>query len=151
MITSKFILEKLGEEYFNAKNVSGNLVTVYMNPSVDEFKELEKLSRKSGGTNVLRFVADGKNQKMYVWDAYNARHVDIRSSLLHLPANFDATPHTIDGYLEVSGGKAKMFAWEDIQEYIIMKNKHNKKLDDYFSKVFFTYKWTWLDKYDRYV
>lgn len=85
-------------------------------------------------------------QKIYVWDAYNARHVDIRT-LLRLPADFDATPNIIDGYLEVSNGKAKMFAWEDIQFYIATyNNKKSKKLDSYFLRVF-NYKWTWLDKY----
>lgn len=145
MITSKRILQ-LVEDYFDSKNVAGQLVTVFENPAKSEFRELERESRKSGGGNILRFIADGNSKKMYVWDAYNARHVDVRK-MLNLPPNFEDTPSILDGYLEVSGGSAKMFAWEDIQFYLAMyKNKKSKKLDSYFSKVFM-YRWTWMDKY----
>ena len=145
LITSKQIINQI-EQYSDSKNVKGQLVTIYENPTLDEFKDLERSSRQSGGGNVLRCIANAKTQTVYVWDAYNARHVDIRS-LLHFPTDFESTPYIIDAYLDVSGGHARMFAWEDIQFYIAAyKNKKSKKLDQYFLQVF-GYKWTWLDRY----
>lgn len=145
MITSKFIINVF-EKYFDSKNVAGRLVTIFENPDKSEFKELEQAARKSGGDNILRFIADGKNQKMYVWDAYNARHADVRQ-VLRLPPDFENSPGVLDGYLDVSTIPVKMFAWEDIQYYIIMyKNKKSKKLNSYFSNLF-TYNWSWLDRY----
>lgn len=146
MITSRQILS-LSEDYFDSKNVNGQLVTIFENPSASEFRELERDSRKSGGGNVLRCIADAKTQKVYVWDAYNARHVDIRTSVLHLPASYDQSPNTIDAYVEVSGGKAKMFAWEDLQFYLVKyKTQKSAKLDRHFATVF-SNRWTWLDRY----
>lgn len=145
MISSKQILG-VSEEYLLTKNFNGKEFVLYLNPSRDEFKEMVRHSRNLGGDNVCRFVADGRTKKMYSCNAFQVRHADIRK-LVGLPENFESTPFTIDGYVSVdSSGKAVMFAWEDFQMYIGMKNKHSKKMNEYFSKVF-SYDWKWLDRY----
>ena len=114
MITANTITHLLTEEYYLTKNLKGKEFILYKNPDRSEFQAMLAQSRRLGGDNTLRFVANGRTREMFACNAYQVRHVEIRS-MVGLPPQYEATPYTIDGYLSAnSTGKAEMFAWEDL-------------------------------------
>lgn len=108
MITANQIV-KLSEEWFcNVKN--GNIsASVFVNPGSSDIMEIYKTAVSSNrpGLPSIRFIADSKSQKVYVWDAYYAYHDDVAKVLGFSRPNeyLDEPSFVYDGYGVISQGK----------------------------------------------
>ena len=146
MITSNQITVLL-EKYLDSENVAGRLVTIFENPSSDEFKELKDQSKTSSDKTLLRFIANFKTKKVYVWDAYLANHNDIRLAL-RFHQDIEITPFIINGFLEIVDSGVSMCSWEDFESYMVYGKKRSKTFNYYFNTIF-SYDWKWLDQYAK--
>jgi hypothetical protein len=141
MITSKQIIE-LVEIYSTGFKVRSTFVSVYENPTKSEIQEIISSTKKSQGESYLlsslnlpvRFIADGRNQKIYMWDAYFSEHIKVLK-LLGLPTS--RTPYVMTGGCEITGSGLKI-AWD---------NRPEKKEDPDFCKKSSSYGWEWLGNY----
>lgn len=136
MITSSQILS-IVEEYFNSFNVNGRLLKIFVNPTSDDLKEL-KAKR-------VRFIADNKIKKVYIWDGYFAIHNSVVPKLGY--------PEQVGLNLfcgEAVVGTSKLFLSDaDFVDYIVIKfeklNLTQKEIE--IIKFNLNQDWTWLDKY----
>lgn len=139
MITSKVISDKL-EEYAFMKRVRGQLVEVYLNPTMTEL-----LFIKSPKTNMIRFTANALNQKVYAWDASKAIHYDILSELGN--EYIDTRPNIIGGTATLKGNKFLMNGWDNFHHVMSVMDTSNKGNAIQFLTKLFNFNWKWLDKY----
>jgi hypothetical protein len=103
MITSNQIIT-LSEEWVKSVITPGDeKCDVYENPGSTDIKELYQL-----GNNLIRYVADAKSQRVYVWSAMLALHDTVRVSLglgHSGPNAYKDTPYVIEGFGQISGSK----------------------------------------------
>ena len=59
----------LNEKYFGRCNIRKHSFGIFVNPSNKEMKDID--------SEELRFTADSKTKKVYVWDANEAIHNDV--------------------------------------------------------------------------
>ena len=137
MITSKYII-KLSEEYFNTKNIRGFDVVIYKNPTLDEIKSLRAVN--SG----VRFIADAKSKKVYVWDANKSIHNDIFSSLVSWGAiSWDNMDYYINGIASVfDSGRMTFTVWD----FANRPGEINSEVRNYVITIM-NQDWAWLDRY----
>jgi hypothetical protein len=144
MIISKQIIT-LTEKYLTSKRVhtfnGDRELVLYVNPDTSERQDIilsAKKSQKGGAGPYVRFIADAKAKKVYVWDAYEGDHVTGRN-LVGLPAtNQSKTPWLLYGTGEPAGGyKLKFVAWDSKPLYSEYK----------FYFAFLDYDWSWLSPY----
>lgn len=136
MITSTQIL-RLSEEYFNSFNINGYLLKVFVNPNSDDLRELK--------SKRIRFIADNKIKKVYVWNGYNAIHNSVVPKLGY--------PEQVGFNLfcgeAVVGSSISYLSDADFIDYIVIKfeklNLNQKEID--IVKFNLAQNWTWLDKY----
>lgn len=110
MITSKQIFSLL-ESYVTSGlcctvKVAGKLTEIkfpiYVNPGRSDLIELEKAARTDNRKlKELRFIADAKNKKFYVCDAYLGLHEKMLTALNLTNSNKDI----LGGIVTMSGGK----------------------------------------------
>lgn len=139
MITSKQILEK----FLSYKKISGldEPLSVFENPDTSERQDIifsAKKTQKGGSGPYIRIIADAKTQKVYAWDAFYAEHI-VGRSVAGFPSIDPAkTPWILYGTCKPIGGyKFELVEWDSKPSY-----KNFKFFSDFFS-----YNWTWLDKY----
>lgn len=140
MITSKHISE-ISEEYLTTKNIRNVDVVFYKNPTPSELKSY---CLKGLGT-MIRFVADGEHQVVYVWDAYAEIHA-LGRNVLGFNPDPKKTPDLLNGSAEVSSsGLATMKDWTFEYEQMAkeINNQENKK---FFNKMM-SHTWSWLERY----
>jgi hypothetical protein len=144
MITSKQIT-KITENFLLSKRVhtfnGDRELAIYENPDTSERQDIilsAKKSQKGGSGIYIRFIADAKSKKVYVWDAYEGDHVTGRN-LIGLPStNQSKTPWLLYGTGEpISGYKLKFVTWDSKPLYSEYKF--------YFD--FLSYNWDWLSSY----
>jgi hypothetical protein len=147
MITSKQILN-ISDEYFGAKNVAGSYTIIYDNPTTSDLKELNQNINPSNFQKTVRFIADYNTKKVYIWDAFNAHHMQMRPVLGY---NSDSLYDNalIDGYANLSGNKLPIDYWGDFDAWMVVNKANPKWIADIvpFLKRLFTLNWSWLDKY----
>jgi hypothetical protein len=111
------------DNYFTTRNVCGNDVVIYNNPT---YRELSSIAIND--TKEIRFLANALTQDIYAWNAFFAIHSDIVKAV-----NLDKERkklYVLHGHATVLDGITKVTS--------IMPNgiKWNK-----------LYAWSWLDKY----
>jgi hypothetical protein len=128
VITSKLIL-RICEKYLTRGSFEGIKLEIFENPTSSDFVSLAKAVKEETGRKLLaiRFVADARYQKVYIADAYNSIHQDIRDILKLPPAD---KPGLINGIATVSGNRAIM-----------------SELSSICPKEAVSSKWTWVNKY----
>lgn len=141
MITSNKIIFLL-EKYLTSKRMSGDReLIIYENPDTNELHDLIMLAKKSqkGGSGpYLRFIADTKNKKVYVWDSYEAEHTIGRSTIGLPSIDPIKTPWLLYGLCEpYSGYKLKLIEWPSKPPYS----------DTKFYTGLFNGDWNWLNRY----
>jgi hypothetical protein len=139
LLTAKKISE-ISEEYFSAKRVRANFVEVYVNPTQSEI-----ISACSKDSKRIRFTANAKNQKVFIWNAMNAIHYDMLPMLGQ--EYTDVYPNIIGGLAEVQGGKTVMVGWDNFHHIMdVMSSSSRSNAIEFLTKLF-SYNWSWLDKY----
>ena len=126
MITSKHILE-ISEKWSKTVKVWNARVPVYENPGSSDYLELHKDAKKDKRTlGYMRFVANSKDQKVYIWDDYLATHADVIKTLGISSKN----PWVLTGYIEIKGGSPEASEW------------WKDAIGDYSD-----YDWAWMSRY----
>jgi hypothetical protein len=149
VITSKQIIT-LSEEYWGAKNVAGNYTIIYSNPTTSDLTDLNITLNSGNSRRVVRFVANNENKTLYIWDAWNAHHTQMRP-VLGFNANSLTNSNWIDGYaILTKNNKLTFDDWSDFETDWMTINKSNPKwfaeIVPFLKKVF-SINWSWLDKY----
>lgn len=133
MLTSRQITRLL-ESYSGAGKSQGRYAEVFENPTMTDYLDLDKSARKQKRVlGRIRFIADAKNKKLYIADAYSCVHRDMLK-ILNLPSDFlsEVHPYVTYGEAILSGNKLKVnrslssssttsrdFNWAWIKEYFI--------------------------------
>jgi hypothetical protein len=150
LITSKQIINNL-EQYVDARKTSNGYVQIFSNPSKSELNTIVQHSKSSSSSKCLvRFIADAKNKKVYVWDAYLAIHDDGRK-ILNFSTNIMQTPYLVNGVAWIANGKMLGPSWVSTETVIKDSGsksnpKERMKCLDYLDQVF-SYNWDWLDQH----
>lgn len=84
----------LNEKFFSGFKQYGDEVEVFINPSSKEIKEIKDAS--SRGT--IRFFANMKEKKVYMWNGDNAIHQDVVDSGLSPTSGFDYDDYALSGH-----------------------------------------------------
>jgi hypothetical protein len=162
MITSKKIL-KISEEWFRSVKNGNITANVYINPGSSDITELYKSAALANrpGNPPVRFIADSKTQKVYVWDAYYAYHDDVAKILGFSRPNeyLDEPPFVYDGYGKISQGKLigndehgttsnldSLLGSLEGNDIRYFSDRQIKSRIDILRTVF-SYNWTFIDKY----
>lgn len=106
MITAKRVL-KLSEEWFKQlkRDYNNAPFDVYVNPGSSDFIDIYKKDKRTR----IRFLADNKTKKVYVWDAFLAIHPYVAKELgisFNLYSCHD--PNIITGEANISGSHASV-------------------------------------------
>lgn len=151
MITSKQILEI----YKSSKKVLSGELVIFENPTTKELREAAKWTVTSDfervpvsnlEPGVIRFLADAKAKKLYVWNAWLGTHDDGRRLLgFGSQDNYMKTPWLLDGMAFVTKSGVTSLDMVDFnlrQEVFFRGNRSSKFLPE-----FLKYNWTFIDKY----
>lgn len=68
-------IDKLCEKFLDATQRGGNTVEIFVNPSKRDIGYARKAEGAYSGN--IRFIADGDNKKMYIWNAALMLHADM--------------------------------------------------------------------------
>ena len=160
MITSRHIM-KIGEQWFSDVKNGNITASVYVNPGSSDIREIYKVAASSNkpGQPAIRFIADAKSKKVYVWDAYYAYHDDVSNLLGYNKPNeyLDEPPFVYDGYGKIVNGAIigndKHGTTQNI-DLILSSLNNNRYLSDRQVKEridilrpIFSYDWSFIDKY----
>lgn len=129
MITSKQIIQ-LSEDYDKLISIRGQKIPLYSNPTSSDLLELNKSIKNSD--KFIRFIADAKARKVYIWDGTLAIHSDVVTSLgLGNIAYVREQPNFLLGYCSIVSGK------------LILMNQHDsvEKLSSIIDALFGYYAW----------
>jgi hypothetical protein len=140
------------EEYFSSKKVPGGYLEIFENPTQSEVKEITKKHQEKRGIGEVRFTADAKLKKVYVWDSWVATHQEARN-VIGIKDPPEDTPYLLNGtaYVE-DNNKPKMMTWDDFNfniNAVPFKNTKPGNVAYEFLNSVFSYKWDWLEKYVR--
>jgi hypothetical protein len=139
------LLKYINEEYFMRVKNSNNSVEVFLNPSRKEFKEI------AANINSVRFIANKKTKKVYVWNTYEAIHSDMYKLIFKGDFQKETFERKIiPGIADVlSSGKSIMYSSDWLGDFfyrgeygLTIKDLENTKKD-----------FQWMNKYiniDRY-
>lgn len=150
MITSSQIL-KLYEDWEKTISYGNKPINIFVNPTSSDLIKLTKSI--SDSPKEVRFIADAKTQKVYVWDASLAIHNNVRPQLGFSHEILD-TSNIIDGTVGLSNGKLNMIE-DNLNDIPILINLLKQKsvsdsklvsIKNYLIKIFET-KWNWVGKY----
>lgn len=150
MITSKQINQVI-EQYVNAQKTPNGYVQVFSNPSQSELKSIVQNSKSSSSSKcMIRFIADARDRKVYIWDAYLAVHDDGRK-IIGFPTSIMQTPYLVNGLAWITNGKMIGPSWVSTETVIKDSGsksnpKERMKCLTYLDQVF-SYNWDWLDNY----
>lgn len=131
LLKSRKILSLL-ESYLASGKSQGRYTEIYENPTITDFQDLEKSAKKQKRLlGNIRFIADAKNHKFYVADAYSCVHRDMLK-ILNLPLNFltEAHPYVKYGEAVLRGNKLYGKSW--------LSSSFRTSQD---------FDWNWIDKY----
>jgi hypothetical protein len=103
MIKSNRIIE-ICEEWIKTVSGHGGRIDVFVNPSSSDYLEIYKGSKYQ----IIKFIADNKNKKVYVWNADTGIHRDVLSELGLMSQLQKYNPDILVGDGVLSNGKAKI-------------------------------------------
>lgn len=151
MITSKHIISTC-EGWVSSPVVRGTKIDVYENPGSGDYKELYKNTNRG----IVRFIADAKSKKVFVWDAYLATHFDVADKLKSEGKIGGSTYRDtlLRGQANLSGGSSKMtdtdtFGNMDALEKAVRSKQKLGILTDYFVRydIIFKTDWSFVSRY----
>ena len=135
-------IKYLKEEYLGITRDSklGDTWTYYVNPDSSDLKELGRSNMR------VRFIADNKNQKLYIWGALAANHFEgqdylIKQGFIEKPkknrVSFDS--NFLNGMGDIKGNKLST-TMSDCHDFLLYPDEEevNKKM---------THSWSWLKQY----
>jgi hypothetical protein len=167
VITSKQIIN-ISEEWFKSITGYGSVsIPMYVNPDSTDIKELYKSFKTSD--RLVRFIADAKGPKVYVWDGTQAIHLQ---GLKTLGLNYNdvfSSPSMLMGYARIKSGKIVhepdardpieyiSINVRSLNSYVMWYPSDDIKTKQQFGKdisnsyfyvtQFFNYNWSFADKY----
>ena len=103
MIKSNRIIE-ICEDWVKSVNGHGGRTDVFVNPSSADYLEIYKGSKYQ----IIKFIADNKNKKVYVWNADTGIHRDVLSELGLMSQLQKYNPDILVGDGVLSNGKARV-------------------------------------------
>lgn len=83
----------LKEKFYDAFKKWGDEVEIFMNPNSKEIKEIKSAS----GLGTIRFFANMKEKKVYMWNGDNAIHQDVVDNGLKPTQGFDYDGYALSG------------------------------------------------------
>jgi hypothetical protein len=151
LITSRDILN-LSENWITSFSKNGSNVNIFVNPGSSDILELVKGTREKD--TPIRYVADAKIKKVYVWNAYAAIHYDVAP---YINPSYDRSgndSHVIFGYGYTLGGKITSFT-ENLStvsmfvDQLASSNSRYSNNENLISRLhdMFQYNWSFLDNY----
>ena len=136
MITAKEIIS-LSEIYFDSVNYSGRNIQVFVNPTLDDYKELN--------AKKVRFIADAKSKKIYVWNAYFAIHNAIASKI-GLGSRMDVD--LFSGESDYYNNKLYMRDSSRLRNFVKnFRQRNERPVERQYLINFFSQNWSWIEKY----
>jgi hypothetical protein len=156
VITSKQIIN-ISEEWDRTVKNGSLTADVYLNPTSTDLKEIYKKMASNNPKKEIRFIADAKDKKVYVWDASLAPHSYVSHSLGfdtskwldEPPFVFDGFGYLKNGYINptFTHGTAKNISDLRLSEFTKSRTPsyHNsmiKEVED-----FYNCNWSFIDKY----
>ena len=145
MITSKQVID-IAEKWLVSKTFYTGEVDIFINPSSSDWIEI----RKSCKYPVVRFFADNKNKKVYVWDADQAIHQSVANvSEVGLSSRIQSNdPNIIAGEAGLSSGRAVMEG-SHIMEGSLRYIEHGtmSKIETMHLQDILKIDWTWTKQY----
>lgn len=147
MISSKFILQQL-ESFSKTGRVFGRLVDVFENPTSSDLKELSKQAKDFQlNLTEVRYIADARKQKVFVFNSELAIHADIRMILGYSTEHYK-TPHLLNGEARFQRGKLSALSQRDlISKSFWYFSNHPSQVDKFYLEESLNYDWSWLEKY----
>ena len=131
--------EYIKEEYFQRVKVRGKSIEVFKNPSRKEFIELRD---KSEPFNTVRFIADDKTKKVYIWPVLDSIHADMYRAFLG--SNFGRAVSDrviIPGVADVlRSGKSNMYSSDWLRDNFLNHGSVEEVYDMY-------NKFKWVNNY----
>ena len=121
----------INELYGGPKN---NRYEILVNPSK---KEIMSIDKGSG----IRFIADSKDKKVYVWEVYRNTHIEAWNKYIKPGDEEDNLAKKgiiLEGIAEKKGGRYKMVESDQIDAYFGYETDSLKELQKRFK---------WVDKY----
>jgi hypothetical protein len=138
MLKAKHIIDLIPEEYYTrikAKYAKDLSFEVFVNPSTREKRDLFEM---------VKFIADLKEKKVYVWNEYGLLHQDFWQSdksrnLYHDTLN----RKTILGYASNKGGKLVMNGFDGghFVEELLLSFKEKSDAEKFVKSI------SWINKY----
>ena len=125
----------INEKYEMRIKVGSKSYEVFVNPSLKEMREVDSISG-------FRFMADDRNKKVYVWDAYAALHEEAWEQIKNGRLKNDVYKgYILPGYSSFEGTKPYMDE-ADGDNYF-----ENYMEDEDIDMVSVLKKWKWVNKY----
>ena len=134
MITSKQILE----EFYKTFDVMGGYSDIFVNPGSSDYAEIYKESKY----HWIKFFADDKNKKVYVWNADRGIHREIVIKLNLAMMN----DNILAGDAMLSNGKAIMKD-SDMLTNLLNGAKARNPVSKHSLKALLSINWSWVEKY----
>jgi hypothetical protein len=149
MITSHHILSRLDEEYLTSFTIRNKRTEVFLNPSRSEVSDFLKETREM----FVRFIADRRNEAVYVWPGSYVLHEEI-FRVLNLQDSIIGAGKTRErvyqnlllGIAERESGKLYFIDSIRIEQFIHHLGNMNEKDLDKFEDFLFD-DWSWLNYY----
>lgn len=147
MITSKQILD-IFEQWVSS--LSSNFkdevsVDIFVNPTSFDIIDLRRVT-----THYVRFIADSKDKKLYIWNGEAALHAQVAKHLGILPRIESIPDKTLIGVADIKGGKLVArysdYLFQMLQDLKLHKaeissNSYLRRKLDYFKTFEAEFKW----------
>jgi len=121
----------LNEKYLERIKTRKGSVEIFINPSRKELIE-------SNGKYGIRFIADNKTKKLYVWNAYDANHFDVWKQLKGKELPY-IDVDMFHGLAETKGGKVILKETHQVRVWVFDKQ------DDKIKQLYKNFQW--MNKY----
>lgn len=147
MISSKFILQRL-ESFSKSGKVFGRSVDIFENPTSSDLKELSRQSKDFQRSLLeVRYIADAKKQKVFVFDAELAIHADVRTILDYSTEHYK-TSFLLNGEAKFQNGKLYTLPQRNLisKSFFYFQN-YPSQVDKLYLEEVLKYDWSWLEKY----
>lgn len=146
MITSRQLL-KITEKYLDSRKEGNTLIRFYENPDSSDiqalYQEIKQPDKK------VRYIVDGNQKKVYVWDAWLMIHADASSKFLG--RSLIKYPYGFHGEAVVSGNKIIYKSGLEEIDYQMNGVKLGQYVKPYvvsqMKEFFNNMSWDWVDMY----
>jgi hypothetical protein len=148
MITSKYLVDLI-EEFAKSKKIGADdELVIYNNPGRSDVREILKVAKQKRPGKpesiISRFIVDGDNKTVYVWDGYYGTHNDGQK-LLKIPKSIIESVYYFEGESEIySGGSLEV---SELYTNFPRNTRVLEKNIKLFNFVTNVSNWTWVDKY----